>query len=164
MRLTGKTWLGAAALGATLLTAGAVMAGGWGGSGRHGGPRGMMLLESFDANGDGKVTQVEIDTVRKDRLGKFDRDANGELNLDEYAALWADAMREAMVRQFQANDRDGNASVTVEEFTVRYEDVVRDLDRNGDGELTRDELRHRGRGPRHGSGDPDGPGRPDDAN
>ena len=48
---------------------------------------------------------------------------------------------ESMVRQFQANDRDGNASITVEEFAVRYEDVVSDLDRNGDGELTRDELR-----------------------
>ena len=58
-------------------------------------------------------------------------------------------MRRAMVRQFQANDADGNGSITVEEFTVRFEDVVENLDRNGDGELTRDELRRRGhRGPR----------------
>lgn len=160
MRLTRKTWLGAAALGVTVLTTGAVLAHGWGGPGKHGGPREMLLIETFDTNGDGKVTQIEIDTARKERLTRFDKDGNGELNLEEYAALWADAMRQSMVRQFQANDRDGNASVTVAEFAVRYQDVVSGLDRNGDGELSRDELRPRGHGPRRGPGEPPPPDAP----
>ena len=69
-------------------------------------------------------------------------------------------MRQSMVRQFQANDRDGNASVTVAEFAVRYQDVVSGLDRNGDGELSRDELRPRGHGPRRGPGEPPPPDAP----
>jgi hypothetical protein len=149
----------AALAGGLTLLGGVAVAGGWG---PHRGPTGQSLLESFDTNQDGKLTQAEIDESRKANLAKYDTDGNAELTLAEYEALWAAAMRQAMVRQFQANDADGNGSVTVEEFTVRFEDVVADLDRNGDGQLTRDELRRRGhRGP-HGHG-PGGPGRDGDA-
>ena len=71
---------------------------------------GVSLLESFDTNDDGKLTQAEIDAARKANLTKFDTDGNGELSLDEYQALWADAMRRAMVRQFQANDATATAA------------------------------------------------------
>jgi len=144
--------------GTTLLTAGAVLAhGGWGGPGRHGGPGGTALLDNFDTNDDGRVTQAEIDEARRQRLAGFDRDGNGELSLEEYQALWLDAMRRPMVRQFQANDADASGGITVEELQARYEDVVRDLDRDGDGELTRDELRRRGRGRDPGPGPRTGP-------
>jgi EF-hand domain pair/EF hand len=152
---TSRNFLLAALWGTAALTASlpaVANGGGWGGWHGRGGPAAITMIEGFDTNDDGKVTQAEIDAARKDRLTRFDRDGNGALNLDEYAALWADAMRRSMVRQFQANDRDGDASVTVEEFTVRYENAVRDLDRDGDGELTSDELRRRGRGGRHGPG------------
>jgi Ca2+-binding EF-hand superfamily protein len=145
-----KSLLVAAVLGGTaLLTAGAVLAhGGWGGPWRHGGPGGMALLDDFDTNDDGKVTQAKIDEARRQRLVGFDRDGNGELSLEEYQALWLDAMRGPMTRQFQANDADASGGITVEEFQARYEDVVTYLDRDGNGELTRDELRRRGRGMR----------------
>jgi Ca2+-binding EF-hand superfamily protein len=143
-----KSLLVAAVLGGTaLLTAGAVLAhGGWGGPGRHGGPGGTALLDNFDTDDDGRVTQAEIDEARRQRLAGFDRDGNGELSLEEYQALWLDAMRRPMVRGFQANDADASGGITVEEFQARYEDVVRDLDRDGNGELTQDNLRRRGRG------------------
>ena len=141
MQLPRHTILIAALLGGATLLGGVAIAGGWG---RIVGRWASSLLESFDTNDDGKLTQAEIDGTRKANLTKFDTDGNGELSLVEYQALWADAMRRAMVRQFQANDADGNGSVTVEEFTVRFGDVVENLDRNDDGELTRDELRRHG--------------------
>ena len=156
MQLPRHTILIAALLGGATLLGGVAIAGGWG---PHRGPMGVSLLESFDTNDDGKLTQAEIDGTRKANLTKFDADGNGELSLVEYQALWADAMRRAMVRQFQANDADGNGSITVEEFTVRFGDVVENLDRNDDGELSRDELRRHGhRGPRgEGRGSPGEP-------
>ena len=156
MQLPRHTILIAALLGGATLLGGVALAGGWG---PHRGPMSVGLLDSFDANDDGKLTQAEIDGTRKANLTKFDTDGNGELSLVEYQALWADAMRRAMVRQFQANDADGNGSITVEEFTVRFGDVVENLDRNDDGELTRDELRRHGhRGPRgEGRGRPGEP-------
>jgi Ca2+-binding EF-hand superfamily protein len=157
MRVAKKTLVvtGAAFGAALLLGTAAATAGGWGGHGHGGwmggpgmggaGMGGMGLIDSFDTNKDGKVTQAEIDADREQRLKRFDRDGNGELTLEEYEALWLDAMRQRMVRQFQANDRDGNGSITIVEFQERYSDVVRNLDRNNNGELTVDELRRRGR-------------------
>ena len=130
---------------------GPVLADGWRGPG---GPDGMRLLDQFDLNKDGKLTQEEIDTARKDQLAKYDKNGDGQLSLEEYQLLWVDVMRPMMVRQFQANDADGDAQVTVVEFQERFADLVRDRDRNGDGVLTADELRPG----RHGPG-PRGPGR-----
>lgn len=154
MQLPRHTILIASLLGGATLLGGFAIADGWG---PHHRSMTVSLLENFDTNDDGKLTQGEIDGSRKASLTKFDADGNGELSLTEYQALWADAMRRAMVRQFQANDADGDGSITIEEFTVRFADVVENLDRNNDSELTRDELRRRGhRGPR-GPG-PGGPG------
>jgi hypothetical protein len=86
---------GTLALGAAVF-AGASLADGWGrhhGGGHHGGGA-MRLFEQFDANQDGRLTQAEIDQARQSRLAEFDQDGDGSLSLEEYQALWMDAMRE----------------------------------------------------------------------
>ena len=103
--------------------------------------RGERLLENFDSNNDGKLLQAEIDQARRDRFTQFDTDKDGKLSLQEYQALWLETMRSHMVARFQALDDDGDAAVTTEEFIAPFGNVVRRLDRNDDGELTRDELR-----------------------
>ena len=54
--------------------------------------------------------------MRSSRLAAFDQNNDGRLTLEEYQAMWLDAMRERMVDRFQAHDDDGDAVVTVEEF------------------------------------------------
>lgn len=155
-----KTLIAAACGTAALLAAIPAMADGGGGWHGRGGWGGLMIIETFDINKDGKVTQAEIDQTRKDQFAKYDSNHDGVLSLEEYQALWLDAMRRVMVRQFQANDADGDARITVEEFTARFDDLVRDRDRNGDGVLTADELRPHG--PYRGPGPGPGPGPGDD--
>ncbi len=106
---------------------------------RHGGMTGgHSIIMTFDTDGNGRVTQVEIDEFRGNRLTKFDTNGDGGLTLSEYEALWLAAMREKMVDRFQDLDADGDAIVTTEEFKKPYASLVRHLDTNGDGELSRD--------------------------
>jgi len=158
---TGVIALGAAAFaGATLADRGwGRHHGGWS---HHGGAPGERLFEAFDANQDGTLTQAEVDQARQAKLAEFDADGDGSLDLEEYQALWLDAMRERMVDQFQDHDDDGDGLVTVEEFGERFSGIVVRLDDDGDGEVTMEELRERAMERRHGRGDRGGPPDRDD--
>ncbi len=108
----------------------------------------LELIELYDQDGDDRVTQAEIDEARADRLSEFDSDGNGTLSLQEYEALWLEAMRERMVDRFQSHDDDGDGQVTVEEFSKRTARLVVRRDRNEDGAIDLEDAR-RGRHGHH---------------
>jgi len=111
---------------------------------RKGGGRHMFrMLESFDANDDGKLSQEEIDTARGERFTKFDGDSDQALTLGEYQDLWLEAMRERMVDRFQQLDADGDGRVTTEEFQRPFAKTVRRMDRNDDGVVDREDFQRR---------------------
>ncbi len=157
MRARTKTLIGigvAAAIGAVAL-AGVSYAGhrsgGFGGHHGHGmhllgkGQLGLMameMLESIDADGDGKLTQAEIDKARNDRHSTHDADGDGNLGLEEFAGLWHETTRPLTVRAFQMLDTDGDAVVTRAEYDRPLAGIVERLDRNGDGALSPDDKRH----------------------
>jgi hypothetical protein len=129
------------------------------GMGGHGmgGHGGMMRgqLERYDANKDGKLLQEEIDQNRTSWHGEFDGDKNSTLSLDEFKNLWLKAKQEEMVREFQFFDRDGNGQVTLDEYKGPMSGLVSEMDRNGDGMLSREDHQRRGgrdRMRRHGMG------------
>ena len=115
------------------------------GMGRHGAQSMIGMFNSFDGNGDGAVTQAEIDEFRTARLARFDTDGDGSLNLKEYEALWLDAAREHMVDRFQNLDADGDGIVTQAEFSKPFSGMVKFMDRNGDGALSRDDMGRHGK-------------------
>lgn len=129
--------------------------GGHGWRGRHGG---MMqnFMERYDANKDGKVSQEEIDANRTEWFGKFDSDKNGSLTLKEFEALWLEARREEMVREFQKLDPNGDAVIIIEEYKEPLSRFVADRDRNGDGVYGKDDRRQGGRRDRDHDDDKDG--------
>lgn len=114
---------------------------GWRGRQAHGG--GMMgnFMERYDANKDGKVSQEEIDANRTEWFGKFDADKNGKLSLAEFEALWMEAHRREMIREFQKLDPDGDATLTIEEYKEPLSGLVANRDRNGDGVVSKDDRR-----------------------
>src|SRR5688500_4286552 len=141
--MQNKTTLALAALAVSALGIGALVntafadQGGWGG--RHGGGMIRHLMQRYDANKDGKVTQQEIDTNRSEWHGKFDTDKNGSLNLKEFEALWLEAKRQEMIREFQRLDPNGDAALSLDEYKEPLSRFVANRDRNGDGALSRDD-------------------------
>ena len=111
------------------------------------------LFATFDTDGDGLVTQDEIDGVRAAELAEFDADGDGTLSLEEYQALWLARVYERMVDAFQQLDADGNGEITIEEFNAGLANIVARMDQNGDGALGEDDrpderVRPGGPGPR----------------
>ncbi len=110
----------------------------------HGMGRAVRMMETYDADKDGRVTQEEVDAFRADRLAKFDADGDGALSLAEYQALWLDAMRDRMVDRFQRHDDDGDGRITADEFSSDTRGMVAMGDRDGDGVLSYGDLGPRG--------------------
>ena len=102
----------------------------------------MEMFDSIDADGDGKLTQAEIDAARNDRHMAHDANGDGNLDLEEFAGLWHEITRPLTVRAFQMLDTDGDALVTRAEFDRPLADIVERLDRNRDGGLSMSDRWH----------------------
>lgn len=113
--------------------------------GRDGRPdrRAERLFEEFDSDDDARLTLAELGKVRDERLRAFDGDGNGQLNLDEYKALWLDAESKRIEARFGRLDGDGDGTVTGDEFRAPLERMLSRFDRDDDGEVTRDDLLRR---------------------
>jgi len=101
--------------------------------------RAEALIEKFDTDGNGIVTQEEIDAVRAAELAEYDADGDGNLSLEEYQAYWLDRFYERMVDAFQELDADGDGEITDAEFNAGFANIVARLDANGDGGLNADD-------------------------
>lgn len=115
--------------------------GGWhmsgprGEMGRHGRRGGRQLMDQFDVNKDGSLTQQEVDQVVQERFAKADAAGNGSVDLEEFKAFWLSESRDGMVRAFQRIDRDGDGAVTKEEYDTLADRMFSRLDRDGNGTL-----------------------------
>ncbi len=149
--------VGLLGLGGIAGLANAHMAGGQWGMGHgmgHGMGGPMQMMERYDADKDGKLSQAEIDQNRTTWHGEFDGDKNATLSLDEFKALWLKARNAEMVREFQYFDGDGNGQVTLDEYKQPMASMIVNRDRNGDGMLSREDRRQRGEGrDKHGKGE-----------
>ena len=112
--------------------------------GGHFGMLGHEMIQNIDTNKDDALSQEEINAAVNSRFAEFDADKNGSLSLPEFQALWAEITKPIAVRAFQFLDPDGDAAVSKAELDDRFGTVVSHFDRNGDGELSRADHRHRG--------------------
>lgn len=81
---------------------------------------------------DGGFPHAGIERLRSDRLDVHDSNGDGNLNLEEFAALWNEATRQTAVRAFQLFDIDGDATVTRAEYDRQLTEFVRRADSDGD--------------------------------
>ena len=109
----------------------------------------MKLFGEVDADGNGKVTQAELDAFRQAQVTKADTSGDGAVDLAEFEVIFRERTRPLMVDAFQMLDDDGDGKVTDAELSERFGAVVARLDRNGDGALSLEDRRRGGRRHRH---------------
>lgn len=116
-----------------------------------------MALPDFatlDADGDGKITQAELDAHRTARLKEFDPDGDGFVTRDELRARFvtrAQQRAEAMAdRMFERLDTDKDGRISAAEAMAARSargagpegapNLLRRLDRDGDGAISKEEY------------------------
>ncbi|MBW8639779.1 EF-hand domain-containing protein [Hoeflea sp. WL0058] len=97
---------------------------------------GRKAIREFDANGDGVVSQADVDAVMAEKFEAMSGD-DGTVDLEQFKVYWSEQARPRMVRGFQRFDRDGDGQITREEFDGVSNAMFTLLDRDGSGELTR---------------------------
>jgi hypothetical protein len=129
------------------------------------GPFGMMMFESFDTDGDGRITVEEMKARRSAVVAGTDANGDGKLSAEELAAQDMRMMQQmAMARatmRVERLDVDGDGLLSVEELAARPmpEMMFERVDADGDGAVTMAEAEAaRARmGERRGGDDGDGP-------
>jgi hypothetical protein len=120
------------------------------------------MLGMVDADKDGKVTRAEADAFRDAQMAKFDADANGSLNQDEYIALMEDFRRQMKLARFKQHDADGDGSISKDEMVGHMSMMFERMDRNNDGVIEGDEMRRGHHGERDDDDDHQGKGKKKD--
>jgi len=101
----------------------------------------------FDKDGDGKVAISELDERHKEFLAAADKDGDGYVTKDEMKAMHESFRAEHEARMFPDGNNDG--SVSRREFEDAARDRFNELDKNGDGLISKEEMGEH-RGMRHG--------------
>lgn len=112
---------------------------------------------TLDTDGDGKVTQAEMDAFKAARFAELDADGSGTVSATEMAAHHAAKQQERMTkgteRMIAKMDADGDGELSLDEMSgeMRKTPFER-MDTDGDGALSEDEMN--AAGPRgHGKGE-----------
>ena len=107
------TFIALIVTGASVLAAGAALAKPHGPHGHHG-PR--ASFEELDANGDGEVTQAEMEAMRARHFSEADTNSDGALSLEELTARAAEQAQDRAKRMLEKLDANNDGVLSTDEM------------------------------------------------
>ena len=129
-------------------------------------PRGKIGWQDLDANGDGIISFLEFHELKQFELGPMDIDEDGVLSLDEFlqsshnksglknhSKELLEKQKSLTIEKFKKMDTDFNEFIDIAELQDAKFDAI---DRNGDGVLSKNEIRPKRKYPRTKRGDTQG--------
>lgn len=133
--------------------------------GRRGGMPMLRHMLGADANKDGEITIEEAQALAAKRVGRFDRNGDGNIDQSDRDALRAETIDYRVRRFLHRYGANPDTGLTLEQFTAERNERFARRDIDDDGVLTRGEVRGghgpgrgAGRGPHHRGGPGRGPG------
>lgn len=130
-------------------------------SAHQGGPQ-RVSFETLDTDGDGKLTQAEMEVQKKARFTATDTNGDGMLSAEEMLAQgkaragerMAKRMEQRIGKMIERRDTNGDGMLSISEMeaTAKGDQLFKRLDANGDGAITVEEYAARkgGHGMRRG--------------
>ncbi len=100
----------------------------------------VELLERYDTNHDGTVTRAEMEAGLKAEFDAADKKHNGCLDPDETDAVNEARWAEGLSTTSTIVDWNHDGCVDFKEFANTARSLFDELDKNGDGKLTPEEL------------------------
>lgn len=107
-------------------------------------------MAKLDTNGDGAISAAEAAAVRSARFQTTDVDGDGQITRAEIETRMLARIQRQIDRRMAHADTDGDGMISQAEAEASAAERFARLDRNGDGQLTGDEMKHRGRHHQHG--------------
>ena len=110
-----------------------------------GGPgrQGMnMSFEEIDADGNGEITQAEIDGLKAARFAAADTNGDGALSLEELQAQGLKKAQERAARMMEKHDANGDGVLGQDELPKprRSGHMLERIDADGSGSISKEEF------------------------
>ncbi len=154
-----KTILASSAITLSLIGLGVTASLAQGGpDGQRGGAR--PSFEQLDTNGDGMISEQELQSRGQARFAEADSNGDGMLDMDELTAAAQRAAADKLAKLLERKDTNGDGMLSMEEMTPPNADRrFAQADSNGDGMISAEEWQA-AQDARPGKRRGDGAGRP----
>lgn len=112
---------------------------GSGGHGKHG-PK--MTFEQLDTDGNGEISQAEMENMRAARFSQADTDGDGKLTLEEMQAAGGKRSAERAAERFAKLDANGDNALSMDELPKprRAGKMFEKLDADNSGGISAEEF------------------------
>jgi len=122
---------------ASLIATGAVLA--------KGGPGGQGMRPSFeelDADGNGEITQAEMDAMKAARFAKVDTNGDGQLSLEELTARGVQKAATHAEKMLERRDANGDGVLSADELSKPHRSgkMFDRFDADGSGTISQEEF------------------------
>ena len=104
------------------------------------GPR--ATFQELDADGDGQVTQAEIETHRNQKFTAADTDGDGQLSVEEMQAAAQTKANERVTKMFEKHDANADGFLSEDELPKprRASKMFERIDADGNGSISEQEY------------------------
>ena len=109
---------------------------------REPGENRRQMLDEFDSDSDGAVSNTEFTARTQERFAELDANGDAQVTTAELVAFFdGEQLPMQALRRFNNADADGDGTVTQSEFEAASTQLFARLDQDADGTVTPDEAR-----------------------